>query len=142
MLEISQPEDLLGLAIKNMLASRKDDEKFSNYVAKWAKKKERKIVVNVLPMYAVTIVFNGNKITIERGESKKALKITLHVHSMLEMAFGRLGVIKATLTRKIKIKGIYRIGTILKFMKIFLKTMKMVADEPNTNYYELHKHTR
>ena len=142
MLEISQPEDLLGLAIKNMLASRKNDEKFSNYVSKWAKKKERKIVVNVLPMYAITIVFNGNNITIERGESKKALKITLHVHSMLEMAFGRLGVIKATLTRKIKIKGIHRIGTILKFMKIFLKTMKMVADEPNINYYELHKHTR
>lgn len=142
MLEISQPEDILGLAIKNMLDSRKNDEKFSNYVAKWAKKKERKIVVNVLPMYAVTIVFNGNNITIKRGESKKALKITLHVHSMLEMAFGRLGVIKATLTRKIKIKGIYRIGTILKFMKIFLKTMKMVADEPNLNYYELHKHTR
>ena len=142
MLEISQPEDILGLAIKNMLDYRNRDEKFSNYVAKWAKKKERKIVVNVLPMYAITIVFNGNKITIERGESKKALKITLHVHSMLEMAFGRLGVIKATLTRKIKIKGLYRIGTILKFMKIFLKTMKMVADEPNINYYELHKHTR
>ena len=142
MLEISQPEDILGLAIKNMLDYRNRDEKFSKYVAKWAKKKERKIVVNVLPMYAITIVFNGNKITIERGESKKALKITLHVHSMLEMAFGRLGVIKATLTRKIKIKGLYRIGTILKFMKIFLKTMKMVADEPNINYYELHKHTR
>ena len=142
MLEISQPEDLLGLAIKNMLDYRKNDEKFSTYVTNWSKKKQKKIVVNVVPMYAITIVFNGNEITIERGEAKKALKITLHVHSMLEMAFGRLGVIKATLTRKIKIKGIYRIGTILKFMKIFLKTMKMVADEPNINYYELNKHTR
>ena len=142
MLEFEQPEDMLGLAIKNMLDSRKNDEKFSNYVINWSKKKPRKIVINVIPMYAITIVFNGNKITVERGETKKALKITLHVHSMLEMAYGRLGVIKATLTRKIKIKGIHRIGTILKFMKIFLKTMKMVADEPNINYYELHKRTR
>jgi len=142
MLDIPQPEDILGLAIKNMLDYRKYDEKFSNYVMKWSKKKPKKIVVNVLPMYAVTIIFNGNKVIIERGETKKALKVTLHIHSMLEMSNGRLGVIKATLTRKLKIKGIHRIGTILKFMKIFLKTMKMVAAESNVNYYEVHKHTR
>ena len=142
MLEISQPEDLLGLAIKNILEFRNRDENFSNYVANWAKKKPKKIVINVIPMYAITVIFDGNKVTIERGESKKALKITLHVHSMLEMGYGRLGVIKATLTRKVKIKGLHRIGTILKFMKIFLKSMKMVANEPNINYYELHKHTR
>jgi len=35
-----------------------------------------------------------------------------------------------------------KIGTVLKFMKIFLKTMKMVASEPNNNYFELNKETR
>jgi len=142
MLEIPQPEDILGLAIKNMLDYRKYDEKFNTYVSNWSKKKQKKIVVNVIPFYAVTILFDGSRVIITRGETKKALKVTLHVHSMLEMANGRLGLIKATLTRKLKVKGIYRIGTILKFTKIFFTTMKMVAAEPNINYYELHKHTR
>lgn len=142
MLEFEQPEDLLGLAIQNMLNYRKYDEEFNHYIMKWASKKPRKIVIDVLPFYAITIVFNGNTVRVERGETPKSLKMTLHVHTMLEMAYGRLGIIKATLTRKIKVKGIYRINTILKLMKIFFKTMKKVGAEPNTNYYELHKHTR
>ena len=49
-----------------------------------------------------------------------------------------MGVVKG----KVKMKGILKIGTVLKFMKIFVKSMKMVASDPNINYYERNKETR
>ena len=66
----------------------------------------------------------------------------MNINTLLDLAYGRLNPIKAVLKRKLKIKGLLKIGTLLKFMKIFLKTMKMVASDPNTNYFELNKETR
>jgi putative sterol carrier protein len=62
--------------------------------------------------------------------------------TLLDIAYGRLNPILATILGKVKIKGMYRIVTLLKFLRIFVKSMKMVAADPNQNYYELKKETR
>ena len=66
----------------------------------------------------------------------------MNIYTLLDFAYGRLGPIKAVFQRKIRIKGLLKFGILLKFIKIFLKSMQMVASDPNNNYYELNKETR
>ena len=138
MLSIQEPRDLITISLHKVLSFRKD-EKYYNLVNNWNKK----IVINVKEFYPVTVIFEGDTIRFEMGDVGKAdLKVTMGVNDMLDIAFGRLGAIKATLTRKIKIKGILKVGVILKFMKIFLKSMKMAAQDPVTDYIEYESNTR
>lgn len=137
-LKISPPMDLISISLANILTYRKDEE-FYNLVKDWNKT----VVINVKEFYPVVVKFQGDEINFEMADLKDAdLKVTMGIHSMMDLAFGRLGVVKAVLTRKLKIKGMLKIGTLLKFQKIFLNTMKMVAAEPNLNYFELEKRTR
>jgi len=132
MLSIQEPRDLIAISLHKILSYR-TDEKYYNLVNNWNKK----IVVNVKEFYPITVTFLGDNISFEMGDVGKAdLKVTMGVNDMIDIAFGRLGVIKAALTRKIKIKGILKIGVILKFMKIFLNSMKMVAQDPVIDYNE------
>ena len=132
MLEIEQPDDLISISLYNVLTYRKDEE-FINLVKDWNKT----IVIHVIPFYPVTVIFNENKIKFERGEAKKAnLKLKLEIDAMLDMANGRLGPVGAMLKGKLKIKGMFRVGTLLKFTKIFMKTMKMIAADPEIHFYE------
>ncbi|MHA1196424.1 MAG: SCP2 sterol-binding domain-containing protein [Promethearchaeota archaeon] len=132
MLEIEQPDDLISISLYNVLTYRKDEE-FINLVKDWNKT----IVIHIIPFYPVTVIFEGNKIKFERGEVKKAnLKLKLEIDAMLDMANGRLGPVGAMLKGKLRIKGMSRVGTLLKFTKIFMKTMKMVAADPEIHFYE------
>lgn len=132
MLSIQQPQDLISISIHNVLSYRKD-EAFYELVKSFNKT----IIINVTEFYPVIVKFNNGEITFEKGDMKKAdLKVSMSIHTMLDLAYGRLGVVMAFLTRKMKIKGILKVGTLLKFQKIFLKSMKMVAAEENVNYYD------
>ena len=103
----------------------------------------RRIVIDVKEFYPVTVVFQGDTIRFEPGYDKMAdLRVAMGVQTMLDVAFGRLGAIKAALLRKIKIKGMLKIGVLLKFMKVFLKSMKMAAEDPITDYFEYEKCTK
>jgi putative sterol carrier protein len=62
--------------------------------------------------------------------------------TLLDLANSRISPIAALLKGRLKIKGLFRIGTLLMFMKIFLKSLKMVAENPNTNYFEQDRKTR
>ncbi|MGQ4873920.1 MAG: SCP2 sterol-binding domain-containing protein [Promethearchaeia archaeon] len=138
MLNIEKPNDLLSLAIYNILNHRKDDE-FYNLVKDWNKK----IVVHISEFYPVTIIFQGDEIKFERGEDKKAnLKIKMNLDTMLDIAYGEIGAIAATLRGKIRIKGIYKIRTLLRFIKIFLKSISMVAADPCNSYLDIEKMTK
>ena len=133
MITIQPPEDLLSIALKNVLSYRKDEE-FYKLVKDWNKT----IVIDVIGFYPVAIFFEGTNIRFDMDiPNKHDLKVTLDADAMMDIAYGRSSPIMSFLKRKIKIKGIFKIGTILRFMKIFLKSMKMLAEEPSNNYYEL-----
>lgn len=132
MLSIQEPRDLIAISLHKVLSYR-TDEKYYELVKDWNKK----IVINVKEFYPVTVTFQGDTIGFEMGDVGKAdLKVTMGVNDMLDIANGRLGAIKAALTRKIKIKGILKIGVLLKFMKIFLNSMKLAAQDPVIDYNE------
>jgi putative sterol carrier protein len=140
MINIEKADDLLGITVNNLLSYRKDDKKFIKLVNNWNKK----VIIEIEKLYPLEVIFEGNqvKFKIEDLDSEVDLKIMLSLGTFLDLAYGRSNPIKATITRKVKIKGLYRIPTLFKFLKIFVKSMKIVAKDPNQNYYELNKETR
>lgn len=139
MLLVEKSEDLLSISIQNLFNSRINDPKFVDLVTNWNKT----IVLEFKPFQPLTIIIEGNEVKFQTGEAKKKdLKVTVSIQDILALANGRMGLISAVLMRKLRIKGIYKIGTLLKFQKIFFKTMKIVAANPNVNYYEQDKDTR
>ncbi len=138
MLEFKQPTDVISASIHNVLNSRKD-EKYVKLLSNWNKK----VVFNIKDLYPVTVMFNKGDISYEVGASKKAnLKVIMTVTTMLDLAFGRKGLIGAVLTRKMRIKGMYKMGTLMKFYRIFYRPMHTLIEDPSTKYYELNKTTR
>jgi putative sterol carrier protein len=104
----------------------------------------KKILIDFEDFYCIELIFEGNemKYKVNEFDKKVDLKVGLNVHTLLDLAYGRLNPVKAFIKRKLKIKGIYKIGTILKFIKIFLRSMQMVALDPSNNYFELNKGSR
>jgi putative sterol carrier protein len=140
MISIQKGEDLITITLQNILSYRKDDEDFIKLVLNWNKK----VLIEVDGFYPVEVIFDRNEIKFKTKDFDKKinLKVKMDIYTFLDLAFGRLNPVKAFLKGKLKIKGLLKIGTVLKFMKIFLKTMKMVASDPNNNYFELNKETR
>ncbi len=140
MLNIEKADDLLGISLNNILSYRKMDKDFIGLVNNWNKK----IIIEIEKFYPVEVVFDGNEIKfkIDKLDEKVDLKVKMSLKSLLEIAYARLNPINAVLKGKVKIKGMFRIGIVLKFLKIFVNSMRMVASQPNQNYYELNKETR
>jgi putative sterol carrier protein len=138
MISIETPKDVLGISISNILNSRKDQEFYE-----LVKDYNKKIVINITDLYAITILFEGEEIRLQRGEMKKSdIKLTTDLKSLLDLAFGRIGMVSAVLTRKLKVKGLWKIRALLKLIKILFKPMTDVANNPNQNYYEQEKEIR
>jgi len=140
MISIQKGEDLITITLQNILGYRKNDEDFINLVINWNKK----VLIELEGFYPVEVIFHHDEIRfkIDNFDKKINLKVKMDIYTFLDLAYGRLNPIKAVLKRKLKIKGLLKIRTLLKFMKIFLKTMKMVVSDPNNNYFELNKETR
>ena len=131
MLSIQQPDDLISISLHTVLSYRKDKE-FYDLVKDWNKK----IVIHIKPFYPVTVIFDGDEIRFERGDQKADLKVIMELNAMLDLAYGRKGLVSVFLKGRMKIKGMYKLGTVLKFKKIFMSSMKMVAEDPNLDYYK------
>ena len=140
MISIEKPKDLLGLAINNILNYRKDDPEFVKLISNWNKN----IIIEIEMFYPLEITFKGNEIKFKINDFDKKidLKVKMGLQALLDVAVGRLNPITAVIKRKIKIKGIYKIKTLLKFIKIFVTSMKMVMADPNINYYEIERNKR
>ncbi|MFX0102067.1 MAG: SCP2 sterol-binding domain-containing protein [Candidatus Hodarchaeota archaeon] len=137
-MEIQAPEDIISNFVYNLF-KKQDEKKFFELANNWNKK----IVLHVNQFYSITIIFNGNKISFDVGDDDSAdLKIKLDLQTVLDSGYNRLNPIIVVLSGKIKIKGIYKIGTVLKFYKIFFNSLKNVAADPNENYFEVDKITR
>jgi len=139
MIEIQHPKDLLSVSIKNILSYRPDSE-----MVELLRNYNKKIIIELENFYPLMVIIQDNHISFDFGENvgKPDLKIKMNLNTLLGLAYKRLGLIKAVLTRRLKIKGIYKIRTVLRFKKIFLDTLKMLAADPNQNYFEINQDTR
>ncbi len=140
MISIQKGEDLLSISLNNILSYRKNDDEFIELVRNWNKK----IVIELEDFYPVEVIFQETEIKFKTKDldQKVDLKVFMNLNTLLNLGYGRLNPMNAVLTRKLKIKGFLKILTLMKFIKIFLTSMKMVAKDPAINYYEKNKATR
>ena len=140
MISIQKGEDLLSISMNTILSYRKDDLEYQKLVIDW----DKKILIDIEDFYPIEVIFNRNEINfkVEEIDEKLDLRVRMNIYTLLDLAYGRIGSIGAVLKRKIRIKGLLKFGILLKFMNIFLKSMQMVASDPNNNYFELNKETR
>ena len=140
MISIQKGEDLLSISIGTILNYRKDELEFQKLVLDWNKK----ILIEIKDFYPLEIIFHRNEIKFKVNDIDKKvdLKVKMDIYTLLDLAYGRIGSVKAVFQRKIRIKGLLKFRILLKFMNIFLKSMQMVASDPNNKYYELNKDTR
>ena len=125
MISINQPQDILGLGIKNILSFRLDDLSYQNLVMSVNKV----IVIEFRNIYAVTVFFKGEKITIEYDEHENYdLRISLDINTMVAIARGDIGPITGFLKGNLKVKKIWNIGLLLKFIKIFIPNLKLAGE--------------
>jgi len=140
MISIQKGEDLLSISLSTILSYRKNEPEFQKLVLDWNKK----ILIEIVDFYPIETIFDHDEIRFKVSDidNKIDLKVSMNIYTLLDLAYGRVGPIKAVFQRKIRIKGLFKFGILLKFIKIFLKSMQMVASDPNNNYYELNKETR
>lgn len=140
MISIQKGEDLLSISLSTILSYRKNDPEYQKLIIDWNKK----ILIEIEDFYPIEIIFDRNEIKFKVSDIDKRLdlKVKMNIYTLLDLAYGRLGPFKAVFQRKLKIKGLRKVGILLKFIRIFLKSMQMVASDPNDNYYELDKDTR
>lgn len=140
MISIQKPEDLISISLHNIFSYRKDDKEFVKLVTNWNKK----VVIHIEPFYPLTVIFEGNEIKFEMGESDKAdMKVKLNLQTMLDFAYGREDPLLGVGEGLMEMEGLGNDSDLLvRFYKIFMVSMQMVAAEPNTNYFELNKKTR
>ena len=124
---INQPQDLLGLGIKNLLEPVLEDEK----ILKKLKKFNKVVVMELTGLYPISLTFNKGLISIDYGEKPKYdIKLIVSVDAFTGMAGGAGGLISSFTKGKIRIKKMYRIFTILKFTGIFLPAVEKLAEQP------------
>ena len=140
MISIQKGEDLLSISLSTILSYRKDEPEFQKLVIDWNKK----ILVEIKDFYPLEIIFHRNEIKFKviDIDKKVDLKVKMDIYTFLDLGYGRISPVKAVFQRKIRIKGLLKFGILLKFMNIFLKSMQMVASDPNNKYYELNKKIR
>jgi len=140
MISIQKGEDLLSISISTILNYRKDEPEFQKLVLDWNKK----ILIEIEDFYPLEIIFHHNEIKFKVNDIDKKvdLKVKMSIYTLLDLAYGRISSVKAVFQRKIRIKGLLKFRILLKFMNIFLKSMQMVASDPNNKYYELNKEIR
>lgn len=134
------PDDLISLSLYNIFKYRKNDKNFIKHIKDWNKK----VVLHITPFYPITVIFKENNISFERIYLEDAdLKVKIDIHTMLDIAYGRLDPFNVLNEGKMEIEGLGEDSSmIVKFYNVFVDSMIMVAEDPNLKYYELNKETR
>ena len=135
MLLMNDPQDILGIGIRHLLEYRASLGDMENLVSNWKKT----ILIELKGLYAISVHFLGNEIKIEPGSAVKFdLKFSLSLDSLVGLANGDLGIMKAFLSGKVKLEKLWNVGTLLKFIKIFIPALK-IAGERGAHLGKIHR---
>nr|MDO8108916.1 SCP2 sterol-binding domain-containing protein [Candidatus Sigynarchaeota archaeon] len=135
MTKMNDPQDVLGIAVRNLLNYRDSRGELEPLVAKWKKT----VVIEITGIYAVSVHFNGTEIQIEPGGAAKFdLKVLMPLEMMIAIAKSEIGIMHAFMIGQLKVKKMWHIGTLLKFVKIFIPALK-IAGERGVNLAKSHR---
>ncbi|MEX2684999.1 MAG: SCP2 sterol-binding domain-containing protein [Candidatus Sigynarchaeota archaeon] len=135
MTRINEPPDILGLGIRNLLSYREDRGALEPLVANW----EKTVVIELVDMYAVSMHFHKKDVQIEPGiPAKFDIMISMSLETLIALANGKTGPVRAFLQGRLKVKKLWRVGTLLKFMKIIIPALK-IAGERGAHHGKTHR---
>ena len=126
MILIKEPNHIFGMAVVNLFKPFLGNEKFQRKLKKWKKV----IIIKLIDLYPFSIIFNDGEISVEYGEnSKYDLKLVLSFDTFIEIAEGQVGIISSFLKGKIKVKKLYKVFTVLKFISILIPALKKATEK-------------
>ena len=126
MITFKEPDHIFGMAVINLFIPYVDDEKFQKKIENWKKT----IVVDLIDIYPFSIIFYNGEISVEYGAREEYdLKLIISFDTFIGIAEGYTGLIPAFLRRKIKVKKIFHIFTVLRFISILLPALKKATSQ-------------
>ena len=135
MLKINEPQDILGLGIRNLLGYRESRGELEPLVAKWNKT----VVIELIGIYAVSVHFHGGDIRIEPGVAAKFdVKISMSLDTIIAIADGETGPVRAFLKGRLKVERLWHVGTLLRLLKIIVPALK-IAGERGAHHGATHR---
>lgn len=122
---MNEPEDIFGMAVVNLFTPFLEKEAFQKKIKNWKKT----VVIDMIDLYPFSIVFDNGKISAKYGQAEKyQLKIIVGFDTFMGLAEGSVGMIRAVLKRKIRVKKIYNVFTILKFVSLLMPALKKATN--------------
>ena len=132
MVSINESDHVFGMAIMKIFTPFLEEEKFQKKIQNWNKI----IVVELKGIYTFSLIFDNGVISCEYGDREKYnLKLITTFDAFVGIAEGYTGLIPAFIRGKIKVKKIYNIFTVLKFITILLPALKRATAEPIAEGY-------
>jgi putative sterol carrier protein len=122
---INQPEDILGIGLRNLLSYCSDDPKFHKAVESL----NQKIIFDFEDLYAVSVYFHKPMIEIvPNPEEKKILCLRLSLNTLINSMKGKYSIVGAVLRGKIKISRWWNVLALIKLLKILLPALKKATE--------------
>ena len=132
MVSINESDHVFGFAIVKIFTPFLEEEKFQKKIENWNKV----IVVELKGIYTFSLIFDNGVISCEYGDREKYnLKLITTFDAFVGIAEGTTGLIPAFIRGRIKVKKIYNIFTVLKFITILLPALKRATAEPIAEGY-------
>ena len=132
MVSINESDHVFGMAIIKIFTPFLEEEKFQKKIANWNKV----IVVELKGIYTFSLIFDHGVVSCEYGDREKYnLKLITTFDAFVGIAEGTSGLISAFIRGRIKVKKIYNIFTVLKFITILLPALKRATAEPIAEGY-------
>jgi putative sterol carrier protein len=135
MVTINEPQDILGIAIHNLLDYREKLGELEALVANW----EKTVIIDVIGTYPVSVHFQGKDVRIEPGSAAKFdLEVSMSLETMIALAKGETGSLHAFMLGQVKVKKMWHVGTLLTFLKIIIPSLK-IAGERGAHFGKTHR---
>ncbi len=122
---INNPEDILGIGLKNLLSYCCNDSKFHKEVEVL----NQKIIFDFEDLYSVSVFFQKPTIEITPNtEEKNILRLKMSLNTLINIMKGKYSIIGAFLRGKIKISHLWKLLTIIRLLRILHPALKKATE--------------
>jgi putative sterol carrier protein len=122
---INNPEDILGIGLKNLLNYCCDDPKFHKAVETL----NQKIIFDFEDLYSVSVYFHKPTIEIVPNlDEKKIIRLIMSLNTLIDVMKGEYSIIGAFIQGKIRISQWWRVLTLIRLLKILLPALKKATE--------------
>ena len=116
---INNPEDILGIGLKNLLTYRCDDPAFHLAVEKL----NQKVTFDFEDLYPVSVNFCKPTIEILPTKDTSGLGLKMSMNTLIDIMKGRSTWVGAFLRGKLKISRWWKILSIIRLLKVLLPAL-------------------